>query len=227
MTVLTDAVARKVTDPHDPRSIAGRARARRWHELVRRVPDLAHLHVVDLGGTVQAWAGLEPHPRRLTVVNLDPETGTDADATLPWADVLIADAAGGLEELRAERFDVVYSNSLIEHLGGPLARRAFAANVERLAERWWVQTPYRYFPIEPHWVFPGFQWLPLPARAAVSRRWPYGHVRSEASPPEAAVRDVTGVELLTMTEMRSLFPAGHLYRERFCGLVKSIVAYRL
>ena len=45
--------------------------------------------------------------------------------------------------------------------------------------------------LKPHWVFPGFQWLPLPARAAVSRRWPYGHVRSEASPPGAAVRDVT------------------------------------
>jgi hypothetical protein len=30
-----------------------------------------------------------------------------------------------------------------------------------------------------------------------------------------------------MTELRSLFTAGPQYRERFCGLVKSIVAYRL
>jgi len=90
-----------------------------------------------------------------------------------------------------------------------------------------VQTPYRYFPVEPHWLFPGFQFLPLAARVAVSRRWPLGHVRSPKVPSAAAVRDVTSVELLTLTELRSLFPDAHVYRERFCGLVKSIVAYRL
>ncbi len=39
----------------------------------------------------------------------------------------------------------------------------------------WVQTPYRYFPIEPHWIFPGFQFLPLSARTEISRRWPLGN----------------------------------------------------
>jgi hypothetical protein len=227
MAVLLETVADLVADPHNPQSIAGRARARRWRELVRRVPDMADLAVVDLGGTVQSWMGLEPHPRRLTVVNLDRDVGPDAELTLPWVTTVVADAAGPLDQLHGERFDLVYSNSLIEHLGGPVARMAFAGNVERLAPRAWVQTPYRYFPVEPHWLFPGFQFLPLAARVAVSRRWPLGHVRSPKVPSAAAVRDVTSVELLTLTELRSLFPDAHVYRERFCGLVKSIVAYRL
>ena len=28
-----------------------------------------------------------------------------------------------------------------------------------------VQTPYRYFPVEPHWLFPGLQFLPMGLRA--------------------------------------------------------------
>src|SRR4051794_40158063 len=83
MAVLLETVADLVADPHNPQSIAGRARARRWRELVRRVPDMADLTVVDLGGTVQSWIGLEPHPRRLTVVNLDSDRGPGPEPELP------------------------------------------------------------------------------------------------------------------------------------------------
>ena len=31
-----------------------------------------------------------------------------------------------------------------------------------------MQTPYRYFPIEPHWLFPGMQFLPLPVRWSIA-----------------------------------------------------------
>ena len=56
-------------------------------------------------------------------------------------------------------FDLAYSNSLIEHLP-PAARSAFAAEVKRIARRWWVQTPAFGFPVEPHALLPAAHWLP-------------------------------------------------------------------
>ena len=60
-------------------------------------------------------------------------------------------------------FDLAYCNSVIEHV--PRERRAaFAAELRRVARGWYVQTPARSFPIEPHSLLPGAHWLP--ARAA-------------------------------------------------------------
>ena len=74
------------------------------------------------------------------------------------------DACDLPELLHGENYDFVYSNSLLEHVGGHVQRQKLAESVHSLANRHWIQTPYRYFPIEPHWVFPAFQWLPYEAR---------------------------------------------------------------
>ncbi len=184
-------------------------------ELHRRFPDLARLHVIDLGGLSAFWSGVDPHPRRVTVVNLQPdEPGAD------WIDCVQADACTS----RLAPADLVVSNSLIEHVGGAAQRRALADNVRRLAPRHWVQTPNRYFPIEPHWLFPGFQFLPLRARTEVAFRWKRGHIRA-ASRQEART-EAAGVELLTARQLRALFPDSEIWRERFAGMTKSIVAVK-
>ncbi len=59
-------------------------------------------------------------------------------------------------------FDIAFSNSVIEHVP-PELQAAFAAEVSRVADRYFVQTPNRYFPIEPHYQLPLFQFLPRQA----------------------------------------------------------------
>lgn len=155
----------------------------------------------------------------MVTVNLDART---AQPDQPGLTTVVADACDLPAALRKKRFDLVYSNSLMEHVGGHHRRQQFAAAVLAAAPRHWVQTPYRHFPIEPHWVFPGMQWLPFRARVAVSRHWPYGHItRGDHA---KAVADVSEVELLSVSEMRSYFPASELWYERFAGLPKSLVA---
>jgi hypothetical protein len=116
----------------------------------------------------------------------------------------------------------VISNSVLEHVGGHAQRLRFASAVRDLAPRHWVQTPYRYFPIEPHWLFPGFQFLPLTIRAELSRRWPLVHTPS-ASRAEG-LRAAMGVELLSRTEMKYYFPESTIRAERMLGAVKSLIA---
>ena len=211
-------LTRKLADSADDASLAARARRKRFAELLRRFPALADMTVLDLGGTPAFWASAPVRPRRVTIVNLD-DMGGGADGV----DVVRADACELPEELAQGAFDLTFSNSLIEHVGGHQRRLQFAQQVRAMAPHYWVQTPYRYFPLEPHWVFPGQQFLPAAARAYISRTWKAGHIHSDAA---TAVQDVLWVELLGVTELRHYFPDADIYRERFCGLTKSVTAVR-
>jgi hypothetical protein len=208
-----------------PASIGGKSRARRWELLARLFPDLRSYCVLDLGGTAYSWFDASVRPRRVTLLNLfESELNIrHENEKLPdWLSLSAGDACDPPPEIRRANFDLVFSNSLIEHVGGPARRNQLATVVKEYAPRHWVQTPYRYFPIEPHWIFPGFQFLPLAARAALSRVWPLMHTRSADWP--AAVEAALDVELISVTEMRYLFPQSEIHRERIAGLTKSLIA---
>ncbi|MFG2022756.1 SAM-dependent methyltransferase [Streptomyces sp. NPDC048825] len=167
----------KIADPTRPGSLAHSARAKRWDELLRGFPDLAEMHILDLGGTPAAWSAAPVRPAHVVTVNLDPYTARHADAEAGITPV-VADACGLSlpAHVATKRFDLVYSNSVLEHVGGHYRRQQFADTVHAHADHHWVQTPYRYFPVEPHWLFPGIQWLPFRARVAISQYWGHEHI---------------------------------------------------
>ena len=213
------AVARRyLQSPYTPGSLGYRARAKRFRMLVRRFPEFGEMHVLDVGGDVRDWKS-HPSVRPAHVTILSP-----GDVMLkepePWMTPLKADAcdAGTMPK----GFDLVYSNSVIEHLGGPYRRRQFAENVLQAAPHCWVQTPYRYFMLEPHLMFPGFQFLPLAMQARVAKRWPLAvpHNRPELDP----VRYCLEHDLLTKAELRLLFPQAEILHERAAGMTKSLIA---
>jgi hypothetical protein len=203
-----------------PRSLGARSRKHRWHVFQQHFPDLESRTVVDLGGTVEYWKRAPMQPKTVHVLNFEepPESIPD------WITVEIADATDPDLANRLGTFDLVYSNSVIEHVGGDAKRRAFAANVEALAPRHWIQTPYRYFPVEPHWVCPFMQYLPLSIRAGLGMRWPLVHTKADNF--ESAVAAQLSVELLDITAMRHYFPTSQIVKDRLAGLVKSIVAVK-
>jgi hypothetical protein len=200
-------------------SLAERARLRRWTQLTQEFPDFEEMRVLDLGGTTLFWLRAPVRPKSVTVVNL----GAPGDG-LSWVRAIDGDACDAPELVGDEEFDLVFSNSLIEHLGGHLKRVRFAEVVRSMAPRYAVQTPYRYFPVEPHWVFPGMQFLPLKVSSWVAPRWPLGHTHRWA--PRDARDEVMCTELLSLTEMRSYFPDARVAWERFAGLPKSMTAFR-
>jgi hypothetical protein len=206
----------KLIDPDHPGSLTHRFRQQRIEEFKRRFPDLADMRVLDLGGTAVSWGVLGLRPASVTVVNLDHDgKGTNE----PWMEIVHADAcAGGFGQ-----FDMVFSNSLMEHLGGHARRQQFANVVRESAPAWWVQTPYRYFPIEPHWVFPGFQFLPFRMRVLICQHWSMLHMPACKDPAEAADL-VASTELISSTEMRTYFPSSEIWFERIAGIPKSLVA---
>jgi len=212
-----------LADVTDADSLANRLRARRFERfehLSRALP--RPLRIIDLGGTAEFWRQRGWADRdgvRITLVNLQTET-TD----LPHNVRAIQGDVTNLRHLPNDAFDVAFSNSVIEHLFTWEGQQRMAAEIKRLAPAYWIQTPNFWFPMEPHFLVPGWQWLPIAARVAVLRcvrcgsRGPCGSKR-EAS---QAVREI---RLLRKRELRTLFPVATIEPERFGGIVKSWIVH--
>src|SRR6185312_16711858 len=161
--------------------LAARARARRHAEFFARTGLRPGARVLDVGCGRIGLRALEPE--------LD-ITGVDLVERPEYPGPFVqADAATGLPFVDDE-FDLVYCSSVIEHVA-PARRAAFAAELRRVGRGWLVQTPARSFPIEPHSLLPGAQWLPPRLRR---RYWRLG-----------ASGGWEDVELLTRAELEELF----------------------
>jgi hypothetical protein len=125
--VRKKSVARYI-DPDRAGSFTHQIRQRRNEEIRRRFPRLADMRVLDLGGTAVSWRTSGLRADCVTLVNLDhPE-----DPDEPWMKVVCADACTG----GFGTYDLVLSNSLMEHLGGHARRRQFADVVQESAPSW-------------------------------------------------------------------------------------------
>jgi hypothetical protein len=199
-----------------PQSVSGKRRLRRWDMVKQTFPDLPDMSVLDLGGTAESWITAGLRPKRLVLLN------PFDIGELEGGEAVVGDACDPPERILRERFDLVFSNSVIEHVGGHAKRQGFANTARSLGERVWVQTPYRYFPVEPHYVAPGFQFLPVALRARALMAWPL----TKAGSFKEAVGRLQDVELLSRTEMAAYFPDCRISVERFAGLPKSLIAIR-
>jgi hypothetical protein len=129
-----------------------------------------------------------------------------------------------MPEFGDKQFDVVFSNSVIEHVGDFADQRRMADEVQRVGRRYYVQTPNRYFPMEPHFLFPLFGVLPIPVRAFLLRHLSLGWYTKIGDRAES-FRVARSIRLLTRRELLSLFPGAQLVRERVAGLTKSYTVF--
>jgi hypothetical protein len=137
---------------------------------------------------------------------------------------VVADARS-LPGILDRTFDLCFSNSVIEHAGAPLDQAAMAGEMRRVARGYFIQTPYRHFPLEPHFLFPAWQYLPVRVRVALYQHLQLGWMGRQ---PDAALARtaVEQIRLLDRRAMRALFPDGNLREERVGPLVKSLIAVR-
>jgi hypothetical protein len=135
---------------------------------------------------------------------------------------------GRMLPFRDGAFDVVFSNSVIEHVGEAESQRRFAREVARVGRAYWVQTPNRWFPVEQHLLTPFVHWLPRAWQRALAPR--FNLWQFVARPPEDRRRFyvehyLSDVRLLSAAGLRALFPGARVIRERFAGVTKSLVVY--
>ena len=191
-----------------------RWRAQRMEELIERVGLRSGQRVIDLGGTEFMWRLVDVDVH-VTLVNT-PGSGTEVSDPDRF-EVVLGDACA-LDEFGDRSFDLAFSNSVIEHVGGAVREEAFAREVRRVARSYWVQTPSDHFPLEAHTGVPFYWHLPERARARLLRRW------RARSPDWAWAVETTTV--LSLDRMRALFPDAEVFVERKLGFEKSYALYR-
>lgn len=205
-------------------------RARRFAQVQRLIETIlserGSCRILDLGGTEIYWLigedFIRRHRARLSITLVNTEAAAVADSRLFSH---ICASASNRTLLAGENFDLVHSNSVIEHVGWWADMCDFAANVRRLAPRYYVQTPNFWFPYEPHFRFPGFQYLPEAVRRKLITRFSLGFFKRIDDENEA--RDIIDHHrLLSRRQMSRLFPDAHVGFEKVMGLNKSIIAMR-
>lgn len=213
---------RDAADVTSSDSLSNKLRDRRFQafrSLVEQFPK--PLNIIDVGGTAEFWVqrGWEKKDGiYITAVNIN-----GSDYQIGNVSVMQGDATY-LSGFADKQFDVAFSNSVIEHLFNYENQKKMAGEIKRIAKAYWVQTPNYWFPIEPHFLFPGWQWLPISIRIRLIRQFRCGWRGPQ--PDYQKARDlVSEVRLLTKSEMRELFSEAVIWEERFLGLTKSIVAY--
>lgn len=178
--------------------------------------------ILDVGGSPEIWAYSRLRPK-LTILNMPSALPGRSDG----AELVGAD--GRLLPFRDNTFDIVFSNSVIEHVGLRADQQAFAQEIARVGRRFWVQTPNRRFPFEHHVMLPFVHFLPKPWQQTIVQRFTgWEHVvHPSADERRFYVHHfLHELNLLDAGDMRVLFPGATLLKERFLGVPKSLIAMR-
>ncbi len=205
-------------------SPTNRFRARRGRVLRAQIDALIAragrpITILDVGGLPDYWLNVGTDGiDRIVLVNRT-ELGRPAPESI--FDYAHGDARN--LEFGDLSFDLVHSNSVIEHVGGWNDMTAMAEEVRRVGGAGWVQTPAWSFPIEPHLRAPFLHWFAQPVRRRMMSISAEPYFRS--LPLEGRRVWVDRTNLLTRAELQALFPSSELYIERFAGLAKSYSAH--
>ena len=117
-----------------------RKRFRLFNDFIDSLPK--PLKIIDVGGTQLFWEQMNFLPGKdveITILNLNKPatdkpgfTGIQADAT-------------DMSQIPDNHYDVAFSNSVIEHVGGIEEQQKMAGEMQRIAKNIFMQTPNRSF----------------------------------------------------------------------------------
>ena len=218
-------------------AMARRARERRAALFRATLAPKPGMRILDLGGGNGSHiARILPHhdPRHVTVADISEWHLAAARREFRFDTVRLNEHAPTLPFDDAE-FDICFCSSVIEHISVPKTelatcqservfrdharanQRAFASEVRRIAKGYFVQTPYKYFPLESHSLLPmPVVLLPRPQQVAVITR--FSKYRRKRATPDFL--------LFTRRELSAMFPDAQILSERWFGMTKSIMAVR-
>ena len=158
-------------------------------ELLQPGPDTT---VIDVGVTDAPFGGgstdnffeaLYPWPERVTAVGT-----TELDRfrrAFPRVRAIRAD--GRRLPFADAEFDLGFSNAVVEHVaGGRAGQCQFVRELCRVAQRVFVATPNKYFPLEVHTLVPLVHWLPPPLRTPAVRACGFRDVLDPLGPRDLA-----------------------------------------
>ena len=179
------------------------------------------IRILDIGGTYRFWnsVGFKYLSNcEFVLLNVTDEPVPDGAKGFTG---IIGDATD-MKEISDSSFDLVFSNSCIEHVGKMPEWKKMASEMMRTGRYYFLQTPNRHFFMEPHFLMPWFQFLPLGIKAFILRHFRFGWFKYIKT-KEEALEAADSIHLLSLKDIKELFPEGTIKRERFLGMTKSFM----
>jgi SAM-dependent methyltransferase len=213
---------RRYADNSNPKSISNKFRRKRFKLFKSFINGIEKpVKILDVGGTASFWIQMgfnDSDEAQITLLNIDAQdiSGTNFKA-------VIGDALN-LTMFKDKEFDVVFSNSVIEHAGGLREQKKMANEILRTGKMYFVQTPNYYFPFEPHFLFPFFQFFPLWLKKSLLLKFNLGWYK-KAHNKEEAEDIINSIKLLKKKDLALIFPNGKIFKEKFIFLTKSLIVY--
>ena len=212
---------RKYADNTSPDSVSNRFRKKRFSIFLELIKDLPKpVKILDIGGTKNFWLQmglLNDTGINLTIINIEDEKINESNIKFIKAD------ARDLSIFSDKEFDIVFSNSVIEHFNTKEDQLKMAMEVLRTGKKHYVQTPNYYFPFEPHYLFPCFQFLPNFVKVFLLMHFKIGWFEKMKT-REEALKTINSIRLLKIKDLNKLFPNSKIIKEKFLFLTKSFIA---
>ena len=159
-------------------AVSLRSRKRKLHLFLEELQPTPETTVLDVGAdelafgegdgcrTLNFFEELYPWPERVTALGL--EDGAGFRTHYPHIPYVQGDACA-LPFTDGE-FDIVFSNAVIEHVGGKERQQKLVSEALRVGRSVFLTTPNRLFPLEVHTRLPFVHWLPQGVAEAIYAR---------------------------------------------------------
>lgn len=180
--------------------------------------------LLDVGGYPGFWLKYPQPVAHIDTLNLHEHRWCPEKHPNHAINSLIGDGCN--MQFPEKSYDIVFSNSVIEHLSTMNRQQAFASEILRVGRKVWVQTPAYECPIEPHFLTPCIHWLPKKLQKQLARHFSvWGLVNRPGADQIGEMVDST--RLLTKQEFCDLFPGCKIVTERLWWVFpKSYIAIR-
>lgn len=124
-------------------------RRRRMRRFVEEIKPQRGTTILDVGGCAPIWDYIAGLDGRITLINIASQAHPESTDRLEFVT-----GDGTALPYTDGSFDVLFSNSVIAHVGDFEKQRAFAREAARVGRALRIQTPARSFFIEPHLLAP-------------------------------------------------------------------------
>lgn len=186
-----------------------------------------HVTILDVGGRAIYWKMLPDHLRKrvkITILNYEEELSAYTDGSTDSLSIeQVVGNACNMPQYGDRTFDIVHSNSVLEHVGSYRNMQDFAKEIRRVGKCYYIQTPNFWFPIDPHIAFPFVHWLPDPIRLFLFTHIKLGLARKADF--THAVWRMDDTRMVSRRFMTALFPDARHLREPFLMIfTKSLIA---
>ncbi len=205
----------------DKESLGNYFRTKRFDFFFHRIKSMDKpISILDLGGKVNFWEnrGLAGNDNfKITVLNIQSEISDYSNIKTVNGNVL------KLKYFKENSFDIVFSNSVIEHLYDFENQKKMAREVLRIGKNHIIQTPNKYFFIEPHYMIPFFQFLPKKIQFQILTKTRLSRLKKW---DDQFARNYTEeIRLMTQKELKEIFPKSNIFYEKFLGMTKSFTVH--